>query len=75
MSELDVINKTAAPICCHLRSKGMFVNGAQEDVASGMPGTGDGYFWCLKTMYQFGPDNELVNRHVCTPSRSCFETI
>ena len=75
MSELKVVNPKAVPICCHLRSKGMYVHGTTEEVDAGMPGTGDGYFWCLKTMHLFGPDNETVNREVCRPGRNCYETI
>lgn len=79
MSDLKVIDPTnvpkAPPICCHLRSKGMYIHGTTDPVDTGMPGTGDGHFWCLKTMHLFGPDNELVNREVCMPGRNCYETI
>ena len=79
MSDLNVIDPTnkprAPPICCHLRSNGMYVHGTTDPVDTGFPGTGDGNFWCLKTMHLFGPDNELVNREVCKPGRNCYETI
>ena len=53
----------------------MYVHGTTDPVDTGFPGTGDGNFWCLKTMHLFGPDNELANRQLCQPSRNCFETI
>jgi hypothetical protein len=74
MSELKVVNNTT-PACCHLRSNGMYVNGTADPVQAAMPGSGDGNFWCLKTMHLFGPDNADVNRHVCNPTRSCYETV
>ena len=74
MSDLNIINPQATPICCHLRSKGMFMHRTTQEVDTGMPGSGDGYFWCLKTMYQFGPDSQVANREVCRPGRDCYET-
>jgi hypothetical protein len=32
--------------------------------------------WCLKTMKNFGPDDEMVGGRECRdPSRSCYEPI
>ncbi len=75
MADLNIIDKKVAPICCHLRSKGMHMFGTTDAVEAGGPGTGDGYFWCLKTMHLFGPDNEAVNRAACQSGRGCFETL
>jgi hypothetical protein len=76
MSDVNANTESArVPVCCHLRSSGMYVNGTTEQTSSGMPGTGDGNFWCLKTMHLFGPDNSIANRQECKPSRSCYETI
>jgi hypothetical protein len=75
MSDLNIIDKSTVPICCHLRSKGMYIHGTTDVVDTGMPGTGDGHFWCLKTMHLFGPDNEVVNRQECKPGRHCYETV
>ena len=76
MSDLNIVVKKAAiPVCCHMRSKGMYIHGTAERVETDIPGLGDGYFWCLKTMHLFGPDNEIVNREVCQPGRACYETI
>jgi hypothetical protein len=75
MSDLNIIDQQPVPICCHLRSKGMYVHGTTDAVDTGLPGSGDGYFWCLKTMHLFGPDSEVVNRDACKPGRVCYETI
>ena len=75
MSDLNVINQPTAQVCRHLRSKGMHMHGTTHAVETGMPGSGDGYFWCVQTMYQFGPDNVVANREVCRPGRGCYETV
>ncbi len=33
---------------------------------------GDGYYWCLRTCKDVGPDDQLVNPDRCRPSRSCW---
>jgi hypothetical protein len=75
MSDLKVIEPQPIPMCRHLRSKGMYVHGTTEELNTGVPGSGDGYFWCLKTMHLFGPDNQAVNRQECRPDRTCYETM
>jgi hypothetical protein len=31
-------------------------------------------FWCLKTLKEYGPDDEMVGRADChNPARSCYE--
>ncbi len=61
--------------CRHLRSKGMYV---YSD--SGHDGSHADYdntaFWCLKTMTNFGPDDDLVCREDChRAGRSCHEPL
>ena len=65
----------SASLCRHLRSKKMYVAGsfeaeaqADEDAASAY-----GHYWCMQTMYEFGPDDERVQRKTCKPGRSCYE--
>jgi hypothetical protein len=62
-----------APPCRHLRSKGMYV---YTDGKGGQPH--DDYdntiYWCLRTMKEFGPDDETVAGPECqNPSRTCYE--
>ena len=36
--------------------------------------TAYGHYWCAQTMYEYGPDDARVQRKVCKPGRSCYET-
>jgi hypothetical protein len=62
---------TPAVPCRHLRSKGMYV------YTDGYPPEHDDdstIFWCLKSMKNYGPDDELVDRaDCCDPARKCYE--
>lgn len=65
----------SAPLCRHLRSKRMYVTNsfeaeaqADEDIESAY-----GHYWCMQTMYDFGPDDARVQRKACKPGRSCYE--
>jgi hypothetical protein len=71
-NELPVVEPPSVP-CRHLRNKGMYVysdgNGGQshEDYDNTI-------YWCLKTMKDFGPDDEMVAGADCrNPSRTCYE--
>ncbi len=73
-NDLPVVDSVGSP-CRHLRSKGMYIytdgHGGQDH---------DDYdntaYWCLKSMKNFGPDDELVGRHECNDqSRNCYEPI
>ncbi len=73
-SDPPVLNQAQVP-CRHLRNKGMYVYtdgfGAQpHDDYDNTP------HWCLKTMTQFGPDDDMVDASECRQTgRSCFEPI
>ena len=69
--ELDVIGQ---PACAYLRSKGMYVTG-EMDPAADFEQHGDGYCWCSRTQAQMGPDNEVVERHLCNISRTCYQRV
>jgi hypothetical protein len=62
-----------APLCRHLRNKGMYVynDGVGADAHADYDNT---IYWCLKTMKEFGPDDDLVGGEDCRNStRSCYE--
>jgi hypothetical protein len=62
----------AAP-CRHLRNKGMYV---YSDGQGGVPHEDydNTIYWCLKTMKEYGPDDEMVAGPDCrNPERSCYE--
>jgi hypothetical protein len=63
------------PPCFHLRNKGMYVytdgTASQEDDDDG--GT---IYWCMKTMKNFGPDDDLVGGRLCRDrARTCYEPL
>jgi hypothetical protein len=73
-NDLPVVEPVTSP-CRHLRSKGMYVYTDGE----GDP-THDDYdntaYWCLKSLKNFGPDDEIVGRPECNDqSRTCYEPI
>jgi hypothetical protein len=71
---LPTIDSQAAP-CRHLRNKGMYVytDGVDDDTAEDFDST---VYWCLQTMKNFGPDDEMVGGRECRdPSRPCYEPL
>ena len=72
-SDLPVVDPPA-PVCRHLRNKGMYVyTDGQTDEHADYDNT---VYWCLQTMKDFGPDNEPVGGPDCRNSaRSCYEPI
>ena len=61
------------PLCRHLRSKGMYIytDGMREETADDDDST---VYWCVQTMKNFGPDDEMVGGRECRDaSRSCYE--
>ena len=73
-SDLPVVSQAAGP-CRHLRNKGMYVytDGSARPPHDDHDGTPH---WCLKTMTNYGPDDEMVGRADCQQSgRSCHEPI
>jgi hypothetical protein len=71
-SELPQV-ENATP-CRHLRNKGMYVytdgiHDQHEDYDNTI-------YWCLKTMKEWGPDDEVAGGHECkNPERSCYEPL
>ena len=60
--------------CRHLRTKSMYVytDGGDGDDPHGDPD--NAIFWCLRTMKNFGPDDDHVNGLDChNAARSCYE--
>ncbi len=65
----------SAPLCRHLRSKRMYVANSFEAEAQADENieSAYGHYWCMQTMYDFGPDDARVQRRACKPGRSCYE--
>ena len=61
-----------APMCTELRCKGMYIpKGVPPDELQIIPGDTT-HWWCERTQYSIGPDEDRVHRSVCTPGRACF---
>jgi hypothetical protein len=58
-------------VCAKLRWKGMYVDALRD---RSIPGTSDGFCWCLHTQNCLGPDGHVADRDSCGPGRSCFES-
>jgi hypothetical protein len=72
---LPVVDPVLGPPCRHLRNKGMYVytDGSGGESHDGYDNT---IFWCLQTMKEFGPDEDLVDGRECrNPERSCYEPL
>jgi hypothetical protein len=73
-TDLPVV-EAATSACRHLRSKGMYVytDGQANQTHEDYDNTA---YWCLKSMTNFGPDDELVGGQECKdPSRTCYEPL
>jgi hypothetical protein len=73
-TDFPIVDQPVAP-CRHLRNKGMYVYSDGQECE-----TDDDYdttvYWCLKSLKNFGPDDEIVGRsECCDPSRACYEPI
>jgi hypothetical protein len=73
-NDLPIVEPVTSP-CRHLRSKGMYVytDGSGGQDHEDYDNTA---YWCLKSLKNFGPDDEIVGRPECgNPSRLCYEPI
>jgi hypothetical protein len=68
----DELNILRTEPCRELRSKGMYINAGLPD---GQEVTGDGHFWCLRTMESYGPDGQAIGRKECRAGRDCYRTV
>ena len=61
----------------HMRSKRMYITNSfeAESQADESQEHCYGHYWCLKTMFDMGPDDERVHRKECKPGRSCYEAL
>ena len=62
------------PICRHLRTKASFVPDLQDPVFLEREEPFHQYF-CLRTLHNVGPDDDVVCAEECTQRRICFEPI
>lgn len=60
-------------LCPALVMKQMLTNSLDEVVTDGREWPGDGYYWCLRTSRNVGPDDELVHPRDCRIGRGCWD--
>jgi hypothetical protein len=73
-NELPVVDAQRSP-CRHLRTAGMYIYGDGSKKTDEESYESSSY-WCLQTMKNFGPDDEMVAGRECRdPSRSCYEPL
>jgi hypothetical protein len=64
--------KVLAPLCRHLRCKGMYVTGEMLADPHAMPYDAT-VWWCSHTQKPVGPDDGPCHRDDCRAGRKCFE--
>jgi hypothetical protein len=59
-------------MCPSLMMKHIATHSLDDEVFDDRKVAGDGYYWCLRTCRDVGPDDELVKPHACVPGRLCY---
>jgi hypothetical protein len=73
-NDLPVVEPRVAA-CRHLRNKGMYVY-SDADGGESHEDYDNTIYWCLKTMKEYGPDDQMVAGPDCRdPARTCYEPI
>ena len=60
-------------LCPSLMMKQILTGGLDEPIHDDRQWPGDGYYWCLRTCRDVGPDDELVNPGACRGGRGCWD--
>lgn len=72
---LPVVDTRAKP-CRSLRSNGMYLYSDESSLDSSHEQYSSSACWCLRTMTNFGPDDDMVGWLDCRDSaRSCYEPV
>ena len=58
--------------CRWLKTKRMYMDWEEDPE---VPGTFDGFYWCVHTMQCLGPDGEIAVPEHCRNDRGCFERL
>ena len=55
---------SATPLCMHIRSKRMYITNTFEAESQADEDKEHcyGHYWCMKTMFNMGPDDQRVHR-------------
>ena len=60
-------------MCPSLVMKKMLINAMEDWVYDDRTQPGDGYYWCINTSKQVGPDDNLCDPDSCNPDRACYD--
>jgi len=64
-----------ADICPSMMTKQIITNSLDDVIWDDREMAGDGYYWCLRTCKEVGPDDQLVNPDRCRKRRSCWDGV
>jgi hypothetical protein len=62
----------ARPVCRHLRTKALHIDG--RDAPDAFITSRSSHYHCLRTQFVTGPDGGLCLPEECQPGRSCFQS-
>ena len=60
-------------MCPSLMMKRILTHGMDDELIDDRELPGDGYYWCLCTCKEVGPDDELCDPRSCLPGRACYD--
>lgn len=60
-------------MCPSLMMKQIIIKAMDDEVHDDREYPGDGYYWCLNTCCEIGPDDELAHPGSCGPHRPCWD--
>ncbi len=62
-------------MCPSLMMKQILTESLDDVVWDDRKYPGDGYYWCLRSCTDVGPDDDLVRPESCLPGRDCYDGI
>ncbi len=64
---------TPKDLCPAMIMKQILTHQMDEKIYDYRDRPGDGYYWCLRTCTEIGPDDQIVDVDDCRPGRGCYE--
>lgn len=58
-------------LCPSLMMKQILTHGLDDPVWDDRQHPGDGYYWCLRTCREIGPDDAVASPEACRSGRAC----
>jgi hypothetical protein len=60
-------------MCPSLMMKQIAIHAMDDEVYDDREYPGDGYYWCLNTCCEIGPDDQIAEPGTCGPHRRCWD--